>query len=244
MNKDCEAAMKLHGHKTMTFGLSDADYTAKNIQFCTEFTTFDIYYKEEFLTDLKIILRGKHNVYNALSVLASLHQAGVDVNVVKPHFATFSGMGRRFQKVGEFDGITLYDDYAHHPTEIKATLSSAEGMSNKNIIAVFQPHRFTRLKNLWNEFLDAFSGVDRVVVTDVYAASEDKIDGINSENFVKELSEKVNCEYISGSIEEVAAKLYPTLKENDVVIGLGAGTITNLGKELLHLNKEVAGVGR
>ena len=97
---------------------------------------------------------------------------------------------------------------------------------------------------MWNEFLDAFSGVDRVVVTDVYAASEDKIDGINSENFVKELSEKVNCEYISGSIEEVAAKLYPTLKENDVVIGLGAGTITNLGKELLHLNKEVAGVGR
>ncbi|CDE89844.1 uDP-N-acetylmuramate--L-alanine ligase [Clostridium sp. CAG:729] len=244
VNKDCEAAMKLHGHKTITFGLSDADYTAKNIQFCTEFTTFDIYYKEEFLTDLKIILRGKHNVYNALSVLASLHQAGVDVNAVKPHFSTFSGMGRRFQKVGEFGGVTVYDDYAHHPTEIKATLSSAEGMSNKNIIAVFQPHRFTRLKNLWNEFLDAFSGVDRVVVTDVYAASEDKIDGINSENFVKELSEKVNCEYISGSIEEVAAKLYPTLKENDVVIGLGAGTITNLGKELLHLNKEVTGVGR
>lgn len=243
VNKDCKAAMSLHNHKVLTFGLSDADYTAKNIEFGVEYTSFDIYFKGEFLADIKIILRGKHNVYNALSVLASLHQAGVDVNLVKPHFATFSGMGRRFQKVCEFNGVTIFDDYAHHPTEIKATLSSAEGMSGKNIIAVFQPHRYTRLKNLWNEFLDAFGGVDRVVVTDVYAASEDEIQGINSENFVKELSEKVNCEYIKGSIKEVAEKLYPTLKENDVVIGLGAGTITNLGKELLHLNNEVISVG-
>lgn len=237
--------MSLHSHKTLTFGLENADYTAKNIQFKPDCTTFDIYYKDEFLTDLKIILRGKHNVYNALSVLASLHQAGVDLDIVKPHFAAFSGMGRRFQKAAEFRGVTVYDDYAHHPTEIKATLSSAEGMEGKHIIAVFQPHRFTRLKNLWNEFLDAFSGVDKVVVTDVYAASEDEIKGVNSENFAKDLSEHINipCEYIKGSIADVARKLYPQLKKNDVVIGLGAGTITNLSKELLNLNKEVVQVG-
>ena len=206
-------------------------------------TQLKIYYKGEFLTDLKIILRGKHNVYNALSVLASLHQAGVDINAVKPHFATFAGMGRRFQKVGEFDGVTIYDDYAHHPTEIKATLSSAEGMQGKHIIAVFQPHRFSRLKNLWDEFLDAFSGVDKVVVTDVYAASEDALDGINSENFVKDLSCHIDipCEYIKGSIADVAKKLYPELKKDDVVIGLGAGTITNLSKELLNARKEAVG---
>lgn len=245
VNKDCKAAMSLHSHKTLTFGLYNADYTAKNIQFKPDCTTFDIYYKDEFLTDLKIILRGKHNVYNALSVLASLHQAGVDLDIVKPHFAAFSGMGRRFQKAAEFGGVTVYDDYAHHPTEIKATLSSAEGMEGKHIIAVFQPHRFTRLKNLWNEFLDAFSGVDKVVVTDVYAASEDEIKGVNSENFAKDLSEHINipCEYIKGSIADVARKLYPQLKKNDVVIGLGAGTITNLSKELLNLNKEVVQVG-
>ena len=177
VNNDCEATKSLSGHKTMTFGFNDADYTAKNVVFSPEYTTFDIYYKGEFLTDLKIVLRGKHNVYNALSVLASLHQAGVDISLVKEHFATFTGMGRRFQKVGEFNGITLYDDYAHHPTEIKATLSSAEGMSGKNVIAVFQPHRYTRLQNLWNDFLNSFGGVDRVVVTDVYAASEAPIDG-------------------------------------------------------------------
>lgn len=244
VNKDCKGAMSLHSHKALTFGLQDADYTAQNVEFKSDCTTFDVYYKGEFLTDLTIILRGKHNVYNALSVLASLHQAGVDIEKVRPHFATFSGMGRRFQKVGEFDGITIFDDYAHHPTEIKATLSSAEGMSEKRIIAVFQPHRYSRLQNLWDEFLDAFYGVDKVYVTDVYAASEDVIEGINSENFVKELSSHVDCEYISGSIKDVAEKLYPTLKQNDVVIGLGAGTITNLGKELLTLKDEVVEVAR
>ncbi len=245
VNKDCNATMSLHSHKTLTFGLSDADYTACNINFKPDCTTFDVYFKGEFLTDLTIILRGKHNVYNALSVLASLHQAGVDINLVKPHFATFAGMGRRFQKVAEFDGVTVYDDYAHHPTEIKATLSSAEGMQDKHIIAVFQPHRYTRLKNLWNEFLDAFSGVDKVVVTDVYSASEDVIDGINSENFVKDLSKHIDipCEYIKGSIADVAKTMYPELKKDDVVIGLGAGTITNLSKELLNAGKEAIGAG-
>ena len=246
VNKDCKATMSLHSHKTLTFGMEDADYTARNVRFMSDCTVFDVYFKDEFLTDLTIILRGKHNVYNALSVLASLHQAGVDVNLVKPHFATFSGMGRRFQKVAEFDGVTVYDDYAHHPTEIKATLSSAEGMTDKRVIAVFQPHRYTRLKNLWNEFLGAFQGVDKVVVTDVYAASEDEIEGINSEKFAKELAEHIDtpCEYIGGSIADVAQKLYPELRENDVVIGLGAGTITNLSKELLNQNNEVASIGR
>ncbi len=245
VNKDCKATMSLHSHKTLTFGLSDADYTARNICFKPDCTTFDIYYKGEFLTDLTIILRGKHNVYNALSVLASLHQAGVDINAVKPHFATFAGMGRRFQKVAEFNGVTVYDDYAHHPTEIKATLSSAEGMKDKHIIAVFQPHRYTRLKNLWNEFLDAFSNVDKVVVTDVYAASEDVIEGVNSERFAKDLANHIDipCEYIKGSIADVAKKLYPELRKNDVVIGLGAGTITNLSKELLNVEKEAIGAG-
>lgn len=242
VNNDCDATKNLHSHKTISFGISsEADYMAKNIVFNEDYTSFDVYYKNNFLTDLKIILRGKHNVYNALSVLASLHQAGVDLSLVKEHFATFTGMGRRFQKVGEFNGITIFDDYAHHPTEIKATLSSAEGMKNKNIIAVFQPHRYTRLKTLWNEFLNAFEGIDKVIVTDVYAASETPIEGINSEKFAKELSSHINipCEYIAGDMKTVADKLYPTLKENDVVIGLGAGTITMLGKELISLSKEV-----
>ena len=246
-NNDSEGVEELIGgcstlipNPIFSYGLNEADYTAKNIVYGEDYTTYDIYYKDEFLTDMKIILKGVHNVYNSLAVFASLHQDCVDINLIKPHFATFSGMGRRFQKVGEFGGISLYDDYAHHPTEIKATLSAAEAFRNHRVIAVFQPHRYTRLKSLWNEFLDAFYGVDKVVVTDVYAASEDVIDGINSENFTSELSERgVNCEYLAGDMKSVAQQLYPALKSGDVVIGLGAGTITSLGKELLQLDKEM-----
>ncbi len=244
INNDCEVLKQLHAHKVMTFGLNSADYVAKNIVFTQDCTTFDVYYKDELLTSLSIILKGRHNVYNALAVIASLQQAGVDIEKIKKHFATFTGMGRRFQKVGEFDGISIYDDYAHHPTEIKATLSCAESFKNKRVIAVFQPHRYTRLKNLWNDFLDAFDGVDKVIVTDVYAASEDPIEGVSGRAFAKELAEKsnINCEYISGDMREVAKKMYPSLENGDVIIGLGAGTITALGKELLTLNEGLVNV--
>lgn len=232
--------------KFVTYSIGgNTDYCAKNIHYEEDFTSFDIVHKGQVMTNLKICLKGVHNVYNSLAVWASLHQSGVEMNLVNPHFATFCGMGRRFQKVGEFNGITIYDDYAHHPTEIKATLSSSKSFKNRNVIAVFQPHRYTRLQNLWNDFMRAFTDVDRVIVTDVYAASEDPIEGVNSTVFTNELKEKIDipCEHISGSMSEVAQKLFPTLKQGDIVIGLGAGTITNLGKELLALTKEKAGVG-
>ncbi len=240
INNDCEVLKQLHAHKVLTFGLNEADYTAKNIVFNQDCTTFDIYFKGTVLTSLSIILKGRHNVYNALSVVASLHQAGVDIAQVKKHFATFTGMGRRFQKVGEFDGITIYDDYAHHPTEIKATLSCAESFKNKRVIAVFQPHRYSRLKNLWGDFLGAFEGVDKVVVTDVYAASEEPVAGVTGADFAEDLSKKITvpCKHIPGDMKAVAKELFPLLENGDVVIGLGAGTITALGKELLALNEE------
>ena len=240
LNTDCSGVRRLTCQNFISYGLNDADYTAKNIVYNEDFTTYDIYYKGEFLSDMKICLKGVHNVYNSLAVFASLHVSGVDIELVKPHFSTFTGMGRRFEKVCEFNGISVYDDYAHHPTEIKATLSCAESFKNRNVIAVFQPHRFSRLANLWDDFKEAFKNVSRLVVTDVYAASEQPIENVNSERFAQEMS----CEYFSGSIKSVAQKLYPTLKSGDIVIGLGAGTITNLGKELLALSKEYAGVGK
>lgn len=226
-------------HKCVSYAIeANADYMAQNIDYSEDFTTYDIYYKNEFLANMKIHLKGVHNVYNSLAVFASLHQAGVDMDLVLPHFATFTGMGRRFEKVCNFDGISVYDDYAHHPTEIKATLSSAKSFKGRNVIAVFQPHRYTRLMNLWDDFCSAFSDVNRVVVTDVFAASEAPIENINSERFAKENG----FEYIPGSIKDVARQLLPTLKSGDIVIGLGAGTITNLGKELLVANKEMTKV--
>ena len=235
-----------HNAKFVTFSIGgNTDYSAKNINYGQDYTTFDIYYNDEFQTNLKISLKGVHNVYNSLAVWASLHTAGVDMNLVNPHFAGFTGMGRRFQKVGEFNGIAIYDDYAHHPTEIKATLSCSKSFKDKRIIAVFQPHRYSRLQNLWNEFMEAFDGIDELIVTDVYAASEDEIVGVNSQAFVSEFKEKsdIPCRHIAGNMEQVAKELYKDLKSNDIVIGLGAGTITNLGKDLLLLSSEGIKVG-
>ena len=142
-------------------------------------------------------------------------------------------MGRRFQKVCEINGIQVYDDYAHHPTEIKATLdASAQKFGIENIVAVFQPHRYTRLQSLWDDFKNSFAKAGRIIVTDVYSASEEPIQGITGEKFASELK---NAEYISGDMKEVAYKLLPTLKKGDVVIGLGAGTVTALGKNLENL---------
>ena len=225
INNDNEGTALLSGN-FVTFGLNDADYTAKKI----DSDTIEIYYKGEHLTKIKTQLAGVHNVYNVLAVVSALYEAGVDIQKVAEYFYGFTGMGRRFQKVGEINGIKIYDDYAHHPTEIKATLDAAASKFGKdNVVAVFQPHRYTRLQSLWNEFKGAFSNAGRVVVTDVYAASEDQIAGISGENFAKDL---VGSEYFSGDMKSVAKELLPTLKQGDVVIGLGAGTITNLGKEL------------
>ena len=217
----------------VTFGLENGDYIAKNINSTKEKTCFDIYKSGKFITNISIQLSGVHNVYNTLSVLSALIEAGVNINDIKEHFMYFTGMGRRFQKVCDINGAHIYDDYAHHPTEIKATLdAAAQKFGKEHIVAVFQPHRYTRLKGLWDEFKLSFSNAQRVIVTDIYAASEDPIDGISAERFASELS---FAEHISGNMTDVAKKLLPSLSKDDVVIGLGAGTITELGKNLKNL---------
>ena len=218
----------------ITFGISNADYTAEDIKYTKNGTEFRIMHKGKLLTEISLQLSGIHNVYNATAVTAALNEAGVDMNKISKYYFDFSGMGRRFQKVCDINGIQVFDDYAHHPTEIMATLDAAsKKFGQENIVAVFQPHRYTRLKALWNEFKSAFTDAKRVIVTDVYAASEDSIDGISGKAFAEDLE---GSEYMPGTIKEVAEKLLPSLNKNDVVIGLGAGTITVLGKELESLS--------
>ncbi len=226
VNIDNEGIKELSGN-FITFGLKEgANYVAKSLNN----ETIEILHNGSHLVTLKIQLAGTHNVYNTLAVAAALNEAGVILSDVAPYFYTFTGMGRRFQKVCDINGIQIYDDYAHHPTEIKATLEAAASKFGKeNVVAVFQPHRYTRLQALWNDFKTSFNNAGRVIVTDVYAASEDPIEGVSGEHFSDELE---GSEYLSGSIETVAEKLMPTLKKGNIVIGLGAGTITALGKNL------------
>ena len=224
----------------ITFGLNNADYTAKNVEYKGFGSSFDIYYKDEKIDSLTLSVPGVHNVYNALAVYVALKVANVDMSLVIEHFSSFSGMGRRFQKVCEFDNIQIFDDYAHHPSEIKTTLDSVLNAKSKNqrIVAIFQPHRYSRLQGLWDEFKTAFCAADVLITTDVFSAGEDEIDDINSSNFANEIEHDKSL-YVSGSMEECADKIYPLLEENDIVITLGAGTITKLGKLIEDEYKKV-----
>lgn len=246
VNKDCHGVQKLMkqnpNFKFLTFALdAEADYMAKNIVF-TEFgSSFDVYQNGQQIVSLKLTIPGRHNIYNALAVLSALNEEGVDLEKVKPHFETFSGMGRRFQLVTEFDGIRVFDDYAHHPTEVKTTLDSAKLCENKRLVAIFQPHRYTRLQGLWHDFLNSFGAVDILIAVDVFAASEDPIDGVSSKAFVECLKGR-DVEYVSGSMEEAAKEIFPMLKSGDMVITLGAGDVTRIGGLLSDLSKNKTGV--
>lgn len=241
VNKDCNGIKKLMQSNTdikfITFGIESGgvDYSARNMSF-TEFgSAFDVYYRSKKIVSLKLTVPGKHNIYNALAVTAALNEEGIDLEKIRPHFETFSGMGRRFQKVAEFDGIRIFDDYAHHPTEIKTTLDSARLCNTNRLVAIFQPHRYSRLKGLWNDFLRSFGAVDKLIVVDVYSASEDPIEGINSKTFTQCFKNE-DVTHISGSMENAARKILPLLKSGDLVITLGAGDVTRIGNELQKLN--------
>ena len=210
-------------------------YTVKNIIFDGFGSRFDIFKHGKKFCEIELTVPGEHNVYNALAVFAALDVKGFEPASMTGYFKEFKGMGRRFQQKAEFNGIKVIDDYAHHPEEIKTTLNALSGYKNGRVIAVFQPHRYSRLQRFWNDFLTAFDSADKLVVTDVYNASEEPLDGVNSCNFSKELKHK-NFEYISGDISHVAEVLYPELNCGDVVITLGAGTITKLGDELLKIS--------
>ena len=207
----------------ITFGLNKADYVAKNISYGS-LTSFDVYKGDEFVTNIKLSLSGEHNVYNALGVAAAFMEAGEDMEKIKPYFESFSGMGRRLQKSAQIGEISVYDDYAHHPTEIKATLSALRLKGYKNIVAVFQPHRYTRLHGLWDEFKTCFANADKVYGIDVYPAGESSIEGYGA----KEFCEQTGYTYLKGDLSEVADELKGAFEEGDLVLCLGAGSIVKL----------------
>ena len=225
--------------KFITFGIDNpADYIAKSIRYVDLGSTFVVERKGQNLGEIQMTIPGKHNVYNALAVIAALYEDGFSFDEIVPYFKEFTGMGRRFQKVAEFDNITVIDDYAHHPSEIKTTLDSVKELSNRTV-AVFQPHRYTRLQNFWDEFLTSFDSVDKLIVLDVYGASEDYIEGITSENFTSKINHK-DAVWVGGSIEEACEKILPMLKPYDIVLTLGAGSVTKVGPTLKALNDKKA----
>ncbi|MFA5035516.1 MAG: UDP-N-acetylmuramate--L-alanine ligase [Candidatus Margulisiibacteriota bacterium] len=225
--------MERVGKRFITYGLDPAmEYSAKNIKYSKFNSSFILQKKGEDIGEVTLAVPGWQNVLNSLAVFAIGFEFGIDFSLMVSALQTFVGARRRFSIVGEQDDVMIIDDYAHHPTEIKATLSAARsGWPGRKIVCVFQPHRYTRTKILKDRFATAFGDADRVIISDIYAASEKPIPGITGRT-IANLLDKDKASYIPKK-EKIVEQLMKEIKPGDIVLTVGAGDIHTVGKEIL-----------
>ncbi|AHD06619.1 UDP-N-acetylmuramate--L-alanine ligase [Paenibacillus larvae] len=220
--------------EVITYGIgSDADYQAVDIHLGDRKVSFSVLYKGENLGKIELSVPGKHNVCNALATLITCLEAGLTFDQVAAAIHEFHGAKRRFQVMGEINDILIIDDYAHHPTEISATISAAKA-TGKRIIVVFQPQRYTRTFFLFEQFSRCFGEADEVIITDIYSpAGEKQIEGVSSAKLVDMIRQNshANAEYMPKS-EDVLAHLIDHVKPGDLVITMGAGNIWRVADTL------------
>ena len=221
--------------RVITYGLEhEAEYTADQITY-DEFghATFVCVHNGTPAGTFSLKVPGIHNVSNALSVIALGHLLGLDSDRIQKGIANFTGTDRRFQDKGKIGGVTIIDDYAHHPTEIKATLTSAKNYPHKTTWCVFQPHTYTRTKALLQDFAEALTFADHVVLADIYAAREKNTLGISSRDLqrcIRELG--TPCEYFP-TFDEIENYLLENCVSGDLLITMGAGDVVQIGEHLL-----------
>lgn len=221
--------------KIIKFGLSDeAEIKGKNLQLVDGRYKFTV----EGFGDIHLSVPGLHNVYNALATVAICQELGVPFCVIKESLENFKNAKRRFEIKYE-NNVLVIDDYAHHPTEIKATLSAARDMYKENrIIAVFQPHRYSRVYSLFDEFVNAFDVPDILIITEIYSAGENPIEGVSGESLVNKIKEKRDNVFYVKDIHEAENLLKNIIKSGDVILTMGAGNITFLSDNLAKYLKE------
>ena len=216
----------------VTFGTSDnCDYVAKNLAPSKYGYRFDVFKYGEYLGQFELKVPGRHNVMNSLAAIAVCDYLGVTVKDMKNAIEEFKGAGRRFEFYGEFGGFMLADDYAHHPTEIAATLSAAKDLNYNNVIAVFQPFTYSRTALLKDEFIEALKLADRVILTPIMGSREVNSFGISSEDIAKGLE---NCVCVND-FNQAVDKVFEIAKENDIVITMGGGDVYKIAKIIAKL---------
>jgi UDP-N-acetylmuramate--alanine ligase len=228
--------------RRITYGLSaQADISAHAIRYDQSFgSVFTVWHGADVVADISLCVPGLHNVYNALAAIAVGFELDVPFTQIAEALACFTGAGRRFQFKGESGGVMVVDDYGHHPTEVKATLAAAKiGSGGRRIVVLFQPHRYSRTHDLMEEFARSFNNADTLFVTDIYAASEDPIEGTTAETLtaaIKRFGHK-DVRYV-GALEDAAAALRDHVQPGDLVLTLGAGTVSRVSDQLLGLLRE------
>ncbi len=228
--------------RRVSYGLSaQADISAHAIRFDQVFgSSFVVWQGSEAVGEITLRVPGLHNVYNALAAIAVAFELDVEFEQIAEALRTFANADRRFQFKGEEAGVMVVDDYGHHPTEIKATLAAAKiGSAGRRIVVLFQPHRYSRTEDQMEGFAQSFNNADALLVADIYAASEDPIEGVTSEALteaIKRYGHK-NATHI-GPLEVAAEVLREQVRDGDLVITLGAGPVYRAGEQLLELLKE------
>jgi len=252
-----EIGTSIVDRRIIRYGINetDVDIRAENIRQLESGMVFDVVLNENYarkkrltdntIKDIYLGIHGRHNVLNSLAAIAVSIEKNIPIDTIKKALQEFSGVRRRFIKTGEVNGVTIIDDYAHHPEEIKATLSTARSLADMkggNVIAVMQPHRYSRLKDLMVDFSKSFANANTIIVSDIYSSGEDPIEGVTSEALISAIKNNANQTAIKlDDPNKLAKKINTLAKSSDIVVLLGAGSITKwayeLPKQLENLHK-------
>ena len=239
-NADDPDCLDLRKHTialVITFGLRNdrANFVGRNIVYDKNgYPKFDVYKNNSYFGEFKLLVPGLHNVYNALACIAMCSNYGISKQLLKTVLAKFGGANRRFEYVGTFDNMDIYDDYAHHPSEIAATAKAMKNKAYRQSWVIFQPHTYSRTKELLSDFAEALLDFDNIIITDIYAAREQNTYGISSKDLVHKIGELgKNALYIS-SFDDIADYIKGHACPHDLIITMGAGTVYEVGKKIMQ----------
>ncbi len=222
----------------VTYGLGNHnDFMAKNIKPETTGMGYDLFFKGKKISRFSIPRFGMHSVLNSMAAVIVCLKLEMKVSEIRKGLSSFKGVGRRMELTGTAGGVTVFDDYAHHPTELKTTIEAFKLVPAKRRIGIFQPHRYTRTQLLADQFSKAFGGLDELVITEIYAASEKPIKGVTAKMIADNVKNVKKVFYIADK-SQIASKMAGHLAKGDLVITFGAGDIYKMGTELLHLLKK------
>jgi UDP-N-acetylmuramate--alanine ligase len=219
----------------VTYGLAnDADLAAVHTRVTSAGTRFDVLERGRWVGEIHLRLPGRHNAQNALAVIAAACELGIPFDTIARALASFDGIHRRFEVKGDVGGVTVIDDYGHHPEEVKATLRAAREGYRRRLVAIFQPHRYSRTRDLFDAFLSAFDDADLLILTEIYPAGEERLEGVSGETLYEALRRRGHADVrFIAEHGRIAPALLPLLRGGDVVVTLGAGDIHRVGDALL-----------
>lgn len=238
INNDDYNAKKIISHvdcQVITFGINtEAEFQGRNITFNDHgMSKFDVYHKDELFGTFFLKQPGQHNIYNAIAAIVTAYTLEIPVETITEAVKTYEGAKRRFEVLGHYNDAIIIDDYAHHPTEIKAALAAAKKFQSNKVTCIFQPHTYTRTNDLLLQFATAFNEADSIIITDIYAAREVNTSNIHSRDLVSEIAQENDKVKYIETFDEIIDFVKTTAQPNDLIITMGAGNIREVGENII-----------